>query len=178
MFSTKFQSWTRPLLVVLLLVLLANAPALAQHWADAPAGLTVGEYLNLLFDLEMRRPASEALMSFSLVSFYPSSDPQTALVLVIQTWRDQRVSPQDLRREIRKAGVVLTEHFEAFANHPLVMKRWKMNDPKANIIVRHARISDLQETLAVTVSGETLFDDDDISRAKADVIRRGAIWSW
>lgn len=178
MFSTKFQSRIRPLIAVLLLVLLTSAHALAQSWADAPADLTVGEYLQLVFDLRMRRPESEALNSFALVSFYPSSNPQTALVLVTQTWRDQRVPAQDLRREIRNDGESWTEYFEAIARHPFVMKRWKMNDPKANIVVRHVRISDFRETLAVTVSGETLFDNDDISKAKAEVIRRGAIWSW
>jgi hypothetical protein len=125
----------------------------------------------------MGRQESNSLNSFSLVSFYPSSDPQSALVLVIQTWRDERIPLQDLRREIRKIGEVLTDQFEAMARHPLVLKRWKLNNPKANLVVRHVRLSELRETLAVTVGGQTLFDADDISKAKADVTRRGAVWS-
>ena len=178
MFSAESQSRYRPLLAVLGLVLLTSSSARTQSWADAPADLTVGEYLQLIFDLNMRRPESEALNSFSLVSFYPSSNPQTALVFVIQTWRDQRVPPQDLRRGIRKVGEALTDEFEAMARLPFVLKRWKMNNPKANIVVRHVRLSDLRETLAVTLRGETLFDDDDISKAKEEVTRRGAIWGW
>jgi hypothetical protein len=160
------------------LVLLTSSPTWAQSWADAPADLTVSEYLQLVFDLNMRRPESEALNSFSLLGFYPSSDPQSALVLVIQPWCDQRVPPQDLRQEIRKVGEALSDQFEAMARHPRVLKRWKMNNPKANIVVRHVRFSDLRETLAVTVRGQTLFDDNGISKAKAEIMRRGAIWSW
>jgi len=126
----------------------------------------------------MTRSNSEALNSFSLVSFYPSSDPQKALVLVIQTWHDDRLQPQDLRREIRKVGEALTNHFKVMADHPTVSKRWKMANPESNFVVRHVRISDLRETLAVTLNGHTLFDEKDISNAKAEVTSRGAMWDW
>lgn len=161
------------------LVLLAISAAWAgSKWADAPADLTIGEHLELQFKLELERHDSEELNSFTLVGFYPSSDPQKALVFVTQTWRDERLQPQDLRREIRKIGEVLTKQFEAMARHPHVRKRWKIENPKANIVVRHARYSDLRETLAVTLNGETIFDENDILKAKAEVTARGAIWSW
>ena len=119
-----------------------------------------------------------ALNSFSLVSFYPSSSPQRALALVIQTWRDDRLPTSDLRREVRKVGDALVEQFKAMAGHPLVLKRWRTANPQSNIVVRHVRVSDLRETLAVTTNGETLFDEESIARAKRDVVSRGAVWSW
>ena len=53
------------------------------------------------------------------------------------------------------------------AAHPTYSKRWTIADPEANIIVRHVRYSDLRETLAVTIRGETVFDEDSISKAKS-----------
>jgi len=177
MFLTNCQLLHRSLQVLLLLVFLTNSPAWGQSWADAPADLTVGEYLQLVFRLDMKRPDSNALNDFSLVNFYSSSDPQMALVLVIQTWRDERVLGHYLPGEIRSVGEAFTAQFEAMARRQDVLKRWNMNNPKENFVVRHVRLSDLRETLAVTVNGETLFDDKDISKAKAYVTSRGGIWS-
>ena len=159
-------------------VVLVTSSAWAGNWADVPAELTVGEYLQLLFDTKMTRPESEAVNSFGLVSFYPSSSPQRALVLIIQTWRDDRVPLQDLRREIRKGGDLIVDHFKAIARHPLVAKRWRPDNPKSNVMVRHARLSDVRETIAVTVNGETVFDEDAMTRARQDAVSRGAVWSW
>ncbi len=177
MFLTNCQPLHRSLQVLLLLVFLTNSPAWGQSWADAPADLTVGEYLQLVFRLDMKRPDTKALNDFSLVNFYSSSDPQMALVLVIQTWRDERVLGHYLPGEIRSVGEAFTAQFEAMARRQDVLKRWNMNNPKENFVVRHVRLSDLRETLAVTVNGETLFDDKDISKAKAYVTSRGGIWS-
>ena len=99
-------------------------------------------------------------------------------MLVTQTWRDERLGRQDLRREIRRLDEATTDHFQAIAANPSVSKRWKMTNPKSNIVVRHVRFSDLRETLAVTLNGQTLFDEKDISNAKAEVTSRGATWSW
>jgi hypothetical protein len=90
--------------ILCIMILLVTSSTWAGNWADVPAELTVAEYLQLLFDLNMRRPESEALNSFAMVGFYPSSSPERALVLIIQTWHDDRVSPQNLRREIRTVG--------------------------------------------------------------------------
>ena len=177
MFLTNCQLLHRSLQVLLLLVFLTNSAAWGQSWADAPADLTVGEYLQLVFRLDMKRPDSKALNDFSLVNFYSSSDPQMALVLVIQTWRDETVLGHYLPGEIRSVGEAFTAQFEAMARRQDVLKRWNMNNPKENFVVRHVRLSDLRETLAVTVNGETLFDDKDISKAKAYVTSRGGIWS-
>lgn len=73
--------------LLLLTLITISAAWAANNWGDAPADLTISEYLELQFKLGMTRPESDALNSFSLVSFYPSSNPQDALVVVIQTWR-------------------------------------------------------------------------------------------
>ena len=166
------------LLSLLLAPITISAAWAASNWGDAPADLTISEYLNLQFKLAMARPESDALNSFSLVSFYPSSNPQDALVVVIQTWRDERVRPEHLRREIRKVGDAFTDHFNAMAGHPDISKRWKIANPKASFVVKHARYSDTRETLAVTLRGETAFDKDRISKAKEEVTARGGIWGW
>ena len=150
----------------------------ADNWSDAPADLSIREYLDLQFQLTMMRPESDTPNSFSLVSFYPSSHPRSGLVFVLQTWRDERLQPQNLRREIRKVGEAYVNQFHAMANHPYVSKRWRVVDPKKNIIVRHVRLSDLRETLAVTIGGETVFDKEKISTSKAEAVARGAVWSW
>lgn len=165
--------------VLLLLSLLTISAARASGWGDAPAELTISEYLDIQYKLSpMARPESNALNSYSLVSFYPSSSPQDALVVVIQTWHDEHIGPQDLRREIRNVGEALSGNFNAMARLPLISKRWPMENPKANFVVRHVRYSDLRETIAVTVNGETVFDSDSISKARANVMARGAVWGW
>jgi len=169
---------TALLLVLLLAPITMSAAWAASNWGDAPANLTTSEYLNLQFKLAMSRPESEALNSFSLVGFYPSSNPQDALVVVIQTWRDERVRPEDLRREIRKVGDALADQFNAMAGHPDISKRWKIVNPKASFVVKHVRYSDIRETLAVTLRGETVFDNDLISKAKEEVTVRGGVWGW
>lgn len=174
----SFQRSTVLLLLLLLAPITISAAWAASNWGDAPADLTISEYLDLQFKLDMQRPEIDALNSFSLVAFYPSSNPQDALVVVIQTWRDERVRPEDLRRSIRKVGDALTNQFEAMAGHPNISKRWKIANPKASFVVKHVRYSDIQETLAVTLRGETAFDNDRISKAKEEVIARGGVWGW
>ena len=174
----KFRS-SKLAAALLLLGLLTVSGAWADaNWGDAPADLTITEYLDFQFKHAMERPDGDALNSFSLASFYPSSNPQSALVFVVQTWHDERLRPEDLRREIRKVGEALSAQFKAMAAHPFYSKRWKIADPKANIVVRHVRHSDIRETLAVTIRGDTVFDEDSISKAKAEAIGRGAVWSW
>ena len=174
----KFRSSKLAAALLLLCLLTVSGARASADWGDAPADLTISEFLTLQFRLSMERPESEALNSFSLVRFYPSSSPQSALVFVIQTWRDKQLQPSDLRREIRKFGEAVSGQFDAMVRHPLVSKRWRVAEPKANIVIKHVRYSDLRETLAVTIRGETLFDENSISKAKAEAIDRGAVWSW
>jgi hypothetical protein len=178
MLTNRPYQIARHAFLLAIFVISGPAAAAAGNWAAAPSQLSVGEYLDMLFHSKMDRPESDALNSFSIVSFYPSKDPGSAFVLVIQTWRDDRVQPQDLHREIRKAGDALLSQFRAMAKSPSVSKRWPMDYPERNFVVRHVRLSDFQETLGVTINGETSFDENSIAEAKAAVIRRGGVWSW
>ncbi len=162
---------------LLLLGLLTNSGVCAaDNWGDTPADLTIAEYLDLYFDLEIERPDSDELNGYSLATFYPSSNPESALVVVIQTWHDERLKPDDLRREIRKAGDTLSAHFEAMARLPSISERWAISNPKTNFVVRHVRLSDTRETLGVTINGNTIFDEKGISNAQENVTARGATW--
>lgn len=174
----KLHSPKQAAALLLLALLMVSGAWAADNWGDAPADLTVSEYLELYFKLAMTRPESDALNSFSLASFYPSSNPERALVVVIQTWHDERLKPRALRREIRKIGDAFSAQFEAMVAQSTISKRWTITNPKANIVVRHVRLSDLRETLGVTLSGQTLFDEKGIANAKAEVTARGAIWNW
>jgi hypothetical protein len=151
-------------------------------WANAPADLTIGEYLEIQFRLSpLQRSENNALNDFSLVSFYPSLSPESAVVVVIQTWHDERARPQDLqdlRREIRKVGEALSQNFDATVHHPAIRDRWKNANSRANLIVKHVRYSDVHETLGVTIRGETVFDPESIAKAKIETISRMAVWDW
>jgi hypothetical protein len=104
--------------------------------------------LDLQFKLAMTRPESDALNHYSLVSFYPSWNSQTAVVVVIQTWHDERLRPEDLRREIRKVGEAFARQFDSMAGHPSIRERWKNTNSSANFVVKHLRYSDYKKRLA------------------------------
>jgi hypothetical protein len=171
----------RAVALLLLAVLTAPSAWAATNWGDDPANLTISEYLNLQFKLYMQQPDTAALNSYSIVNFYPAWNPQSAVVVVMQTWHDERARPQDLqdlRREIRKVGEALSAEFASMAGLPSIKGRWPSANPRANFIVKHVRYSDNQETLGVTIGGETIFDQDGISKAKLEVLGRGGVWSW
>jgi hypothetical protein len=168
---------TRTFLIVALSLLPLSAGP-QRGWADRPADLTLGEFLDLWFKTQMARRESDALNSYSLVSFTPSTNPDEALVVVIQTWRDERLSESDLRRAIRKAADVELDLFRALLEHPRLKKRWAPSDPESNLVVRHVRFSDLRETLGVTRKGKTEFEPEAMLEAKKAVEGAGGIWSW
>ena len=99
-------------------------------------------------------------------------------MVVIQTWHDERLPQADLRREIRKDADSTIDEFDATLKSRIVRKRWYVTEPKSNILIRHVRISDPRETLAVTMNGITYFDDESFKRAEAMLKDRGAVWSW
>jgi hypothetical protein len=164
--------------LVLLASLTISAALVDGEWGEEPAAMTVSEFLELQFRTSMEIKNSTDLNSFSVVRFCPSSDPQSAVVFVMQTWRDERLETPDLRREIRKVGDALTAQFEAMVRSPRISKRWRVENPKANFIIKHVRRSDLRETLSATIDGVTVFSGEDIAKAKAKAISRGARWSW
>jgi hypothetical protein len=81
------------LFLLLLILAFDELPAFGQSsWATAPANLTMAEFLELHFRTSMARgETGSALNDYNLVSFYPSDSHDSAFVLVIQTWRDERV---------------------------------------------------------------------------------------
>lgn len=150
-----------------------------EGWAQAPANITIQEFLNMHYNSVMHRVESDALNSYNIVSFYPSKGLDTAFVLIIQTWNDSRLPEQDLRREIRKDGKADFVLFKALTQHPTVRKRWLLSDVGGpHFIVKHVRISDLNETVAVTIDDITSFDEETIKKAEASVKSRGGVWSW
>lgn len=171
----------RKILFFFLLTFLVTAgykTVLAAQWAEAPANLTIREFLDLYFYSHMARGESNAINSFNLVSFYPSDNSQTAFVFIIQTWRDSGIAERDLRREIRKVGDSYYKLFKGLIKLPDVKKRWNINNIGENIIIKHVRISDLNEVLAVTINGVTHFDRASIRRTESIVKARGGVWSF
>ena len=171
---------TRRLLFLLLIFffLEGNKSIGAEEWAEAPANLTVREFLDMHFSNTMGRGESDALNSFNLVSFYPSGNPRTAFVFIIQTWSDSRVPERDIRRAIREVGDASYDQFKAMAKHPTVRKRWKLEVSKENFVIKHVRFTDLREVLAVTIDETTYFDEDGIGRAASIVKLRGGVWEF
>ena len=159
---------------------LLNTSVLAEEdWAQAPANITIQEFLNMHFASVMGRSDSGELNSFNLVSFYQSKTPEDAFVLVIQTWSDSRLPERDMRREIRKVGDALSEQFKALTRHPTVRKRWPLTAAGGpHFIMKHVRKTDLNEVLAVTIDTTTSFDQETIKKAEASVKHRGGVWSW
>jgi hypothetical protein len=175
--SAKLGSPNVSTALFLLALITASSAWAATNWADVPTNLTISEYLDLQFKQRYEHE-SNALNAYSIASFYPSSDPQNALVVVIQAWRDERVKPEDLRREIRKVGQSFSDIFTVTVAHPFISKRWKIVNPSANFVVKHVRYSDIRETLGVTFKGETVFDQDSIAKVGVEVASRGAVWIW
>ena len=149
-----------------------------KGWANQPANLTISEYLDLIFELAMARDESDALNTFSIVNFYPSNRPSKAIVVVYQAWHDERVSRENLRREIRKLADAYLRLFKNLSENPKIRKRWFVKDPRSQIIVRHVRESDFKETIAVTMNGTTYFDEKIFIKVKTMVEERGGVWGW
>lgn len=147
-------------------------------WAEANANITISEFLAMHFSSEMKREESDALNSFNLVSFYSSVDPNSAFVLIVQTWNDSRLPDRDLRREVRIIGDVYYRQFSALVHHPTVKKRWKLDSIGNNFVIKHVRYSDLNEVLAVTIDDITSFDEEAIKRAELIVKMRGGVWDF
>ena len=168
-------------LFLLVVIALPSRFVYAQDWANAPAMQTTAEYLEMYFQLGLHQHETEgALNSFNLVHFYPGTSPSTAVLLIIQTYNDkqQPTSNPYLRQEIRKTAEGLTSNFASRFGLPTLKKRWPLSNPKENIIIKHVRINDLQDTLAVTINGITSFDPSDSKAAEQKVKSAGGIWAW
>jgi hypothetical protein len=166
--------------IALLFGLFSLAPITAQTtWADNPANPTIKEYLGLFFESKMGRVESDAINSFAIVSFYPSTLENTAIVMVVQTWHDEyKITSSDLRREIREVSSALYNLFSSLIKTPFVRSRWFVSDPSQLLVIKHVRISDMSEILAVTIGPNTFFDAGKYDEAKRYVEWFGGVWSW
>jgi hypothetical protein len=64
-----------------------------------------------------------------------------------------------------------------FTSLTTLRKRWPLNKPEANLIIRHVRLSNISDTLAVTIDGVTSFDPSDFKRAAQWVKKVGGVWN-
>ena len=162
---------------------IAAGPAAAQqatpNWADKPANLSIAEYLELLFKQRFARTPQVSVQSFNLVSFVPSASPDSALLFIVQTWRDIDVTADQLRASIQRDSDLHVELFQTILQLPQISSRWKPPTPKDAILIRHVpEGSRRRETIAVTLGGVLRFDDVSIAKAQALVRARGAVWFW
>lgn len=160
---------------------LAPSTLAAQGWASGSAGQTVEEYLQTYFNLRMHSHESKAAFNtFNLITFYPTNSKSTAILFMIQAYNDNG-APADsphARREIRVVADSTVSQFVSFFGLPDLNRRWRPSDPKSSFIIRHVRVTDLRETLAVTMDGATSFDPSDFSAGRARVVSAGGVWSW
>ena len=162
-------------------IALPSGSAHAQNWANTEAKQTTAEFLQTYFELGLHRHETQgALNSYNLTSFYPGTSPSTAVLVIIQTYNDKQQSTDNpyLRQEIRKTADGLTSDFASRFGLPVLKKRWPISNPKENLILKHVRVNDLQDTLAVTINGVTSFDPSDFKAAEQKVKNAGGIWAW
>lgn len=173
-------------IVVAIAIVIVSQGSYAQtkatsKWAAASAGVTVAEFIDAYFYLHLHRhETSDAFNSFNLVSFYPSSSQESAIVVVIQTYNDGGKSTDDprVRQEIRVVADGTVNEFVASFGLHVLKTRWSPEKPKSAIVVKHVRVNDLQDTLAVTVDGVTSFDPADFKAAERRVRTAGGVWMW
>ncbi|MCY3794651.1 MAG: hypothetical protein OXG51_09790 [Gammaproteobacteria bacterium] len=136
------------------------------------------EYLALYFQLEMHRHESDRLNSFNLVDFFPGHSSEDHILMIIQTYNAGEMSSSNshLRQEISRVGYALVDLFDSILRSPQIQPRWPLQEPRANLIVKHVRIDDLQDTIAVTIDGLTSFDPQVFRRAEQRVKKVGGTW--
>lgn len=179
-YCTKISRSTRLTLFVALWACSAHAQPQSRHWADVDAHLTTQEFLELYFNTALHQHERPTLNSFNLVSFYPGQSLERAVVFIIQTYNDNGQSTDNpgLRQEIRKVADGVVGDFASRFGLPVVRRRWPIKDPKSALVIKHVRIHDLQDTLAVTFEGVTSFDREDFKRAERRVRDVGGVWVW
>ena len=169
------------LLALLIAICCTTTSVYAQSRTATIANITNEEFLDLYFQIILHRhEVSDALNSFNLISFYPSTSSKNALLFIIQTYNDEDHSTENpqLRRGIREVGAMMVDQFQAHLRLPILKKRWPLSNPKTNLIIKHVRVHDLQDILAVTIDGVTSFDAADFKRAEQRVRMAGGVWAF
>ena len=148
---------------------------------DPPANITVSEYLDLLFNSRLAKTSAVELSTghllfFPTVHFFHPGDVSQGMVYMVISWADESLSQLELRRGIRAMAYNKTRTFKPMLGWPQVRNRWSPLYPYTRFVIRHVRLSDRQETLAVTLNGETSFDAAEFWEAKRRVESRGGNW--
>ena len=149
---------------------------------DPPANITASEYLWLVFDSNLSRisliaDSAGLKMLQPYVFFSHSGEVSQGVVYVVLEWPDEHLNQLDLRRNIRIISDGYLNKFEILQQWVSVQSRWSPSEPRSHFVIRHVRYSDIQETLAVTLNGETSFESVKFWEAKRRVENSGGIWS-
>lgn len=151
-----------------------------RDWSSENAQLSKAEFLEIYFNLALHRHEQSSLNSFNLISFYPAHSSESAILFIVQTYNDDGHSTAEphFREEIRKTADGLVGDFQSRFGLPIVKKRWQPQNPKSHLIIKHVRVSDLQDTLAITSDGITSFDPNDFKPLERRVKAAGGVWAW
>lgn len=170
----------RPLYFFLICVLFCvQNPVLASDWwAGATTNITIGEFIDNYFFDRMGREINDGNKLHNYIGFLPSSSPHVAFIFMVQPWSDEMFSDQNLRREIRKESDYLYKKFNSLARQPIIKNRWNFGVPNKNFILKHVRVSDFDEVIAVTVDDKTYFEDEEIKKIELLVKQRGGFWTF
>jgi hypothetical protein len=68
--------------------------------------------------------------------------------------------------------------FEAMLRFRTVKDRWQVLDSRHSLVIKHVRVTDFQDAMAVTIDGVTSFDPKDFKTAEQRVQDAGGSWVW
>ena len=171
---------TKRLLFLLAFTLL---PVAALVCMDPPGAvpaenITNEEFLQTYFQLSLH---DHGPRDFNIIKFYPNAGvaDENAVLFIIRVHDNESLSAETdgFRSNIRLSAKTLLMGFEScFTILSTLRKRWPLNKPETNLIIRHVRLSKPWDTLAVTIDGVTSFDPADFKRAAQRVKKLGGVW--
>ena len=146
-------------------------------WASAQANLTVFEYLDLFFHLNMHKQETTRKLD---VHFIPGQSPETAVLYVVKPV----VVPEadlptraDLGQSIERESVSLKKKIARMLQRHEVASRWKGASVSANVIIRFVSSFEKTRTLAIVMDGKTFATAKEIESASQSARKRiGAVW--
>jgi hypothetical protein len=147
--------------------------------AQTAENVTNVEFLQTYFQLCLH---DHGPGSFNIVQFFPSAGvaDENAVLFIVRVHDDtglQNVNTEGFRNIVHmSASAILMSLHSCFSGLPTLHKRWPLNKPEANLIIRHVRLYSLRDTLAVTIDGVTSFHPSDFKRASQRVKKVGGIW--
>lgn len=168
----------RCLFLLVLTLQFIMALACSQHRALRDENVTNEEFLQTYFQLCLH---DHGPGSFNIVKFLPSAGvaDENALLFIIRVHDDESLPAKTggFRSIIRMSASTLLLGLEScFIRLPTLRKRWPINNPERNLIIRHVGRTNYTHTLAVTIDGVTSFSPQDFKRAEERVKKIGGIW--